>query len=71
MRANPIDICPLGPHLQHYWDRLSYREKKMEFDEEALFSLALESVALNIAEKTPYYSNLINLLFSLQDRNTK
>ena len=51
--ADPIDICPLGSHLQHYWDRLSGREKRMEFNEEGLFSLALESVALDIAEKTP------------------
>ena len=47
------DICPLGPHLQHYWDRLTERERRMMLDEEGLFSLALESVALHIAEKTP------------------
>lgn len=47
------DICPLGPHLQHYWDRLTDREKSMKLDEEGLFSLALESVAIDIAKKTP------------------
>lgn len=47
------DICPLGPHLQHYWDRLTEREREMMLDEEGLFSLALESVALHISEKTP------------------
>jgi len=47
----PDNTCPLGPHLQHYWDRLTDREKRMELDEEGLFSLALESVALEIAEK--------------------
>jgi len=48
----PHDTCPFGPHLQHYWDRLTDREKRMELDEEGLFSLTLESVALEIAEKT-------------------
>jgi len=47
------DICPLGPDLQHYWDRLSDREKSMKLDEEGLYSLALESVALEIAQRTP------------------
>lgn len=47
------DICPLGPGLQHYWDRLSETEKKMELDEEGLFSLALQPVALEIARKIP------------------
>jgi len=47
------DICPLGPDLQHYWDRLSDREKNMKLDEEGLYSLALESVALEIAQRTP------------------
>lgn len=46
-------VCPLGPHLQHYWDRLTEREREMMLDEEGLFSLALESVALHIAERTP------------------
>ena len=46
------DICPLGPHLQHYWDRLSDIEKRMKLDEEGLFSLTLEQTALEIAEKT-------------------
>ena len=45
--------CPLGPHLQHYWDRLSDKEKQMEFDEEGLFSLALQPIALDIAQRTP------------------
>jgi len=53
MRSSPNDVCPLGAHLQHYWDRLSDSEKRMEFDEEGLFSLALQPAALNIAEKTP------------------
>jgi len=51
--TNPKLICPLGGHLQHYWDRLSDREKLMRMDEEGLFSLALETVALEIAERTP------------------
>jgi len=46
------DICPLGDHLQHYWDRLSKEERKMEFDEEGLFSLTPGKVALQIADKT-------------------
>jgi len=44
------DICPLGNHLQHYWDRLSREERKMEFDEEGLFSLTPQKVALEIAD---------------------
>lgn len=51
------DSCPLGDDLQHYWDRLSDKEKMMRFDREGLFSLALESVALDIAKNTP--GNLI------------
>ena len=50
-------ICPLGDHLQHYWDRLSKEERKMEFDEEGLFSLTPRKVALEIADNTP--GNLI------------
>ncbi len=46
------DICPLGKHLQHYWDRLSSEERKMEFDEEGLFSLTPRKVALDIADNT-------------------
>ncbi|MCH6575863.1 MAG: hypothetical protein IH795_11805 [Bacteroidetes bacterium] len=46
------DICPLGDHLQHYWDRLSKEERKMEFDEEGLFSLTPQKVALQIADNT-------------------
>ncbi len=53
MKTKEKSICPLGPHLKHYWDRLTERERRMELDEEGLFSLALESVALSIAEKTP------------------
>jgi len=53
MRSSPNEVCPLGAHLQHYWDRLSDKEKKMELDEEGLFSLTLQPVALDIAEKTP------------------
>lgn len=53
MTDKSLNTCPLGPHLQHYWDRLSDIEKKMEFDEEGLFSLAIQPVALEIAEKTP------------------
>ena len=51
--GNPTLICPLGNHLQHYWDRLTEREKLMRMDEEGLFSLALAPVALEIAERTP------------------
>lgn len=46
------DICPLGNHLRHYWDRLSSEERKMEFDEEGLFSLTPQKVALEIADNT-------------------
>ncbi len=46
------DICPLGDHLQHYWDRLSKQEREMEFDEEGLFSLTPQKVALEIADNT-------------------
>jgi len=46
------DICPLVDHLQHYWDRLSKEERKMEFDEEGLFSLTPQKVALDIADNT-------------------
>ena len=46
------DICPLGKHLQHYWDRLSSEERKMEFDEEGLFSLTPRKIALDIADNT-------------------
>ncbi len=46
------DICPLGKHLQHYCDRLSSEERKMEFDEEGLFSLTPGKVALQIADNT-------------------
>ena len=53
MKTRINDICPFGPRLQHYWDRLTERERKMMLDEEGLFSLALEAVALNIADKTP------------------
>ncbi|MEQ9618154.1 MAG: RsmD family RNA methyltransferase [Deltaproteobacteria bacterium] len=54
-------ICPLGPRLQRYWDRLTERERSMRFDEEGLFSLALESIALGIAERTP--GNLVADVF--------
>lgn len=53
MKIKDYHICPLGPRFQNYWDRLTERERRMQFDEEGLFSLALESVALGIAEKTP------------------
>lgn len=57
MKSIPNHKCPLGDHLQHYWDRLSDREKTMQFDEEGLFSLAPQKVALYIADSTP--GNLI------------
>ncbi len=47
------DICPLGKQYQHYWDRLSVKEREMQFDEEGLFSLAPQKVALEIAQNTP------------------
>jgi trimethylguanosine synthase len=53
IRKHSKDVCPFGPHLQHYWDRLTEREREMMLDEEGLFSLALEPVALHIAGKTP------------------
>lgn len=56
MNTETKNVCPLGPHLQHYWDRLTEREREMMLDEEGLFSLALESVALDIADKTPGYT---------------
>ena len=52
MSNDPYNKCPLGDNLQHYWDRLSELEKKMQFDEEGLFSLAPQRVALEIAKNT-------------------
>jgi trimethylguanosine synthase len=57
MKNNSNEICPIGDHLQHYWDRLSSEERKLEFDEEGLFSLTPGKVALEIADNTP--GNLI------------
>jgi trimethylguanosine synthase len=53
IQRNLNNLFPFGSHLQHYWDRLTERERGMMLDEEGLFSLALESVALHIAEKSP------------------
>jgi len=53
MNPGNSDTCPFGPELQHYWDRLTDTEKRMRLDEEGLFSLTLERVALDIANKTP------------------
>lgn len=53
MKNNSNTKCPLGEHLQHYWDRLSEKEQEMQFDEEGLFSLALQKIALEIAQNTP------------------
>ena len=51
IRDNPenFDICPFGPSLQHYWDRLSPLERRMKLDREALYSLALQSVMVRPA----------------------
>jgi len=52
--VNPSNsnTCTFGPGLQYYWDRLTDTEKRMRLDEEGLFSLTLERVALEIANKT-------------------
>ncbi len=47
------DLCPFGSRLQHYWERLSPKERLMSLDEEALYSLALLEVAKEIAKATP------------------
>ena len=43
--------CPFGPHLQHYWDRLSELERRMHSDEEGLYSLAQQVVMDQITPK--------------------
>ena len=43
-------FCPLGDHLQHYWNRLNPIEKKMQLDEEALYSLTPQIIAKEITE---------------------
>ena len=45
--------CPFGEHLARYWAKLSPRERAMQLDAEALYSIAVQEVALPIAEKTP------------------
>lgn len=46
-------ICPYGDKLQKYWDKLSQKERRMSLDPEALYSLAIQEVALNVAMKIP------------------
>ncbi|MEM7146999.1 MAG: methyltransferase domain-containing protein [Verrucomicrobiota bacterium] len=47
------DLCRFGEGLQKYWDRLSPEERRFSLDEEALYSLAIQEVALEIADATP------------------
>lgn len=44
-----MDTCPLGIHLQSYWDKLSIEEKKFRLDEEALYSIDPQEIAYPIA----------------------
>ncbi len=46
------NICPLGPHLQKYWERLSPIEQKMQMDEEGLYSLTPQIYGERIADRT-------------------
>jgi hypothetical protein len=47
------DDCPFKPALQKYWRRLSTRERKMQLDEEALYSLDPQEVAMSMAQRIP------------------
>ena len=44
------ELCPFGNSLQHYWDRLSPKERNMSLDEEALYSLTPQVIAAEIAK---------------------
>jgi trimethylguanosine synthase len=44
-----MDTCPLGIHLQSYWDKLSIEEKQFKLDEEALYSIDPQEIACPIA----------------------
>ena len=45
--------CPFGPELEHYWARLTEQERAMQLDAEGLYSLAIQAIALPIAERIP------------------
>ncbi|MEM8953386.1 MAG: methyltransferase domain-containing protein [Verrucomicrobiota bacterium] len=44
------ESCPFGPSLERYWGRLSSEERRFSLDEEALYSLAIQEVALEISD---------------------
>lgn len=50
-----VDLCPLGSRLQKYWDRrrelFSKFDDGIEVDEQGLYSIKPEAVALEIASK--------------------
>jgi trimethylguanosine synthase len=45
------NICPLGERYQRYWDKLSLPERRMKIDVEGLYSMDLQEVALQLAQK--------------------
>ena len=51
--VSKAEPCPFGPELEHYWARLTERERAMQLDAEGLYSLAIQAVALPIAERIP------------------
>jgi len=50
---SPEVPCPLGPSLQKYWNRLSPKEREMQLDAEALYSLVVQEVGMEVARLTP------------------
>ena len=49
--SQSVAECPFGEKLQRYWDRLSPQERKMKMDEEGLYSLTLQKIGKDVAEK--------------------
>ena len=45
-------VCPFGAELQHYWNRLSPLEQRMQMDVEGLYSLAQQAVMDQITAQT-------------------
>lgn len=45
--------CPLGDHLQKYWARLSEPERRMQLDEQALYSLTPQVLGSELAQRLP------------------
>ena len=45
------NICPLGESYQKYWDKLSLPERRMKIDVEGLYSMDVQEVALQLANK--------------------